>query len=176
MSDDWILSSRLTIRAFTGEDVTDEYIGWLNDRELMKYSRQRFLVHDRYTCNVYLERFRDSPNFFWNIVRRTDGLQVGTATAYVDPINFVVDVGLLIGYPGEGYGSEAFGAIVTYLFAEYEARKVTCGTLSLNQAMCQIASRWGLRLEGTLRASEPMGDKYWPVNLYGILKCEWERR
>ena len=104
-----IISQRLTIKLFVEDNITDEYLGWLNDRELMRYSRQRLRVHTRESCEDYLRGFANSSNFFWNIARREDGGQVGTITAYVDSISRVADIGLMIGHQSVGYGGEAFG-------------------------------------------------------------------
>ena len=167
---DHIFSKRLEIRPFAWEDITDEYIGWLNDRDLMKHSRQRLLVHTRESCESYLETFEYSPNFFWNVGRAR---QVGTVTAYVSPVSQVANVGLMIGEPGRGYGSEAFGAVLTYLFEYRDVRKVAIGTLAANEPMVRIAARWGLRREGELREQERVKDKWVDVYRLGILRPEW---
>ena len=160
-----IVSERLAIRTFERGDVTDAYLSWLNDRELMRFSRQRLLAHTRESCEEYRRSFEGSPNFFWNVERQADGLQVGTLTAYVDPGNDVANVGILIGLPGEGYGSEAFGAALAYLFEFLAVPKVTAGTLRTNQAMIGVARRHGMMLKWIVGD----GDTY----VYDILRSEW---
>ncbi len=158
---DVILSERLEIRPFTRGDITDEYIGWLNDQQLMQHSRQRLHVHTAESCEGYLRSFEGTRHWFWNVDRRDNGRQVGTMTAYVNWAS--TNVGLLIGHPGEGYGSEAFGAVLAYLFEYEEVRKVVVGTQRTNEAMIRIALRWGMRRErGTA-----------DIACFGIFRQQW---
>ena len=50
---------RIILRRFTPGDITPDYIGWLNDRVVTRYSSQRFCTHTRASCEAYLARFAD---------------------------------------------------------------------------------------------------------------------
>jgi RimJ/RimL family protein N-acetyltransferase len=69
---------------------------------------------------------------------------VGTATMYWHDDQKAVDVGILVGRPGNGYGKEAFAAIVSSLLEE-GAPKVTAGTASGNAPMLALMRAAGMR-------------------------------
>lgn len=171
---------RLTFTPFSEDSITAEYLAWLNDRELMRYSRQRFLTHTSASAREFMRSFERSDNYFWSIHRSDDFLQIGTLTMYGNAATGVSDFGILVGHPlarGMGFGREASGMAIAFLFDVARARRVTAGTLAPNLAMNRCCRYWGMALEGVLREHETAGlDPQVPVDahLYGILRREWE--
>jgi RimJ/RimL family protein N-acetyltransferase len=145
-----IRSERLTIVPVTEEHLTSRYVGWLNDPEVVRYSEQRFKTHTMESCRAYLESFAGTENLFLAVMADSDALgHIGNMTAYVDRYG-VVDVGILIGERavwGRGYGSEAWQSVCRALI-DGGARKVTAGTLSVNQGMLAIMERAGMVPDG----------------------------
>ncbi len=148
-----ILTSRLRLRAFSESHLTARYVGWLNDKKLMRFSEQRHKNHTVETCRAYWRGFEGSPHYFWAIEERgAENRHIGNINAYVDEQNQLADVGLLIGEPqvaGRRFGLEAWLGVCRYLLAERGLRKVTGGTLALNQAMIRIMHRAGMVEDGT---------------------------
>ena len=163
---------------FLESHITPEYLGWLNDRHLMRFSRQRLLNHTRESSLRFLSSFRDAPSFFWAIERLSDGCHVGTMTTHVDTDNRTADLGILIGdasMAGTGSGSEAWGLALRHGFSSLGLRKITGGTSSRNLAMVRVFRTWGMTLEGTQREQELAHDGA-PADivLYGLLRSEWD--
>ena len=52
-----IKSSRLTLKFFSEENVTTEYLSWLNNPKVVKYSNQRFKEHDYDSSICYFKSF-----------------------------------------------------------------------------------------------------------------------
>lgn len=147
-----IITDRLRLIRFTEHHITEKYISWLNDRELMRYSNQRFIQHTVDSCRRYLAGFENSDNLFLAIERRLDDQMIGTMTAYIDLLHSRADIGILIGDPTArrcGYGAEAWIALMQYLFDDQGIRKITAGTLIVNEAMCRLAERVGMIPDGT---------------------------
>jgi len=171
-----ITGPNVRIVPFNETLITKEYIDWLNDMNLMKYSKQRMKQHTYETSVSYLKSFEGTPNQFWAVICLADNLCVGTLTTYVDPMNEVADVGILIGRDqarGKGLGREAWGMITDYLFRHNNVRKVTGGTLSGNIPMIKIMIGWHMILEGIRREQELI--EGYPVDelLFGVLKRDW---
>ncbi|TRW97075.1 GNAT family N-acetyltransferase [Candidatus Methylobacter oryzae] len=148
------LAGRLvTLRPFTGADITPVYIGWLSDPELMKFSNQRFRSHSAASCRDYLASFQGSDNLFLAIT--DDGQLVGTMTAYVSKVHQTADIGLLIGSQsqGKGFGKDAWETLMAYLFRS-GIRKVTGGTLRCNKAMVRIMESAGMQPDGVRKGQE----------------------
>lgn len=146
-----IETDRLRIVPFQKRHLTERYVGWLNDPEVVRYSDQRFEEHTLEGCRTYWRSFEDTPNHFWALVVQDDDAYVGTMTAYVDERHEVADVGILIGETdawGRGFGTEAFGAVARHLLLEGGMRKVTAGTVEVNDGMLGIMENLGMRDDG----------------------------
>lgn len=62
-----------------------------------------------------------------------------------------VGYSFLSGHFGKGYGSEALGALATYLFEQCEFHKLKAQVVEGNWASRRVLEKNGFRLEGTLR-------------------------
>lgn len=145
-----IRTKRLIIQRFEATDVSDEYISWLNDRDHMRYSNQRFVTHTRETVDAYRESF-SAPDDEFLAIKLLDCQQlVGTATVNAAVPHGVADIGILIGtsHSCRGYGQEAVGAIAEELIRK-SFRKVTIGASSRNTKMLKVIRRLGFRPDGT---------------------------
>jgi len=147
-----IETERLRIVPFSEEYLTPRYVSWLNDPEVMRYSRQRHCSHTLESCRQYWQSLVGTPSYFWGIVTRDPELEhIGNMTAYVDAVNSVADLAIMIGERamwGRGYGTEAFAAGCDYLLREAGIRKVFAGTLSVNTAMLKVMRRVGMVEDG----------------------------
>ncbi len=108
------------------------HVSWLNDVERMKYSEQRHYAHSRDSVQRYVDRMYRMWGV-WN-----GPLLVGTVAAQIDKPNDVVDVGILIGDPGQGYGLKAW---TLALDALVDHRLITAGCMAGNLAMKKILSK-----------------------------------
>ncbi len=171
-------TSAVRLVPFTGAHLTPAYLGWLNDKDLMRFSRQRLVAHTVESSRTFLASFQNSPHFFWAIERVADGGHVGTLTTYVDTHYQTADLGILVGpeVAGTGCGKAAWGLALRHGFATLGMRKITGGTSAENRAMVRIFEHWHMRLEGTQRAQELLEDGPADVLLYGLLRAEWEGR
>lgn len=143
---------QVTLRTFTESDITPAYLGWLNDRALMRFSNQRFRDHSADSCRAYVAGFAGSPNLFLAI--RHGGELVGTMSCYRSPQHGTADIGLLVGSgQGRGFGRDAWATLMDYLLAQ-GTRKVTGGTLRCNTAMVRIMEACGMQPDGVRRGQE----------------------
>lgn len=127
-------------------------MSWLNDAETMKYSDQKFKQHTLSTCRIYWKSFEGSPNEFWAIIlAEGEKIHIGNITTYADPIHDVVDISILIGEKsrqGKGYGLEAWKGMCHFLLCERKVRKITGGTLSINDKMIAVMKKSGMVEDG----------------------------
>jgi len=148
---------KVLLRPFTSSDINEAYIGWLNDKEVVRFSNQRFLRHDKDSCSRYLASFEGTDNLFISVRRLSDDSPVGTMTAYVSGHHGTVDVGILIGDKsvwGMGYGQDAWNTLTNWLLKRDDIRKLTAGTLACNYGMIKLMERSGMRHEATRREQE----------------------
>lgn len=149
-----IQTKRLVLEPFSEKHLTAEYIRWLNDPLVIRYSEQRYRKHTLATCRKYLESFSSSDNCFWAILVREGGdggIHIGNLNAYIDLKNKVADLGILIGakeYWGKGYATEAWNNACRYFFSNCGLRKITAGCLSSNNSMIRLLERAGMVPDG----------------------------
>lgn len=158
------------------DHINADYLSWLNDKELMRFSRQRHFTHTRETSLAYQESFKGTNNHYWAIIEKESGRMIGTINAYVDKSGGTADVGILIGHPqarGKGYGKKAWALVLQFLFADLKLRKVTCGTVRGNKAMEGIAAHFKMQQEGILREQELLDDGPADILKYGLLSREY---
>ena len=152
-----LLTHRLRLRPFRTADINATYLAWLNDPEVTRFSNQRFCWHTVESCTAYLASFDGSRNSFLLIEQLADHRPIGTATVYRNPHHGTADIGLMVGdrrYWGQGYGREAWQAVLDALLMEEGLRKVTGGTAQLNLAMVRIMEQSGMKLEAVRARQE----------------------
>lgn len=152
-----LTSARLVLVPFTVGDISLQYVAWLNDPEVVRYSNQRFRRHDLESSEAYLRSFEGSLNQFWSIRLAADGRMIGTMTAYIAAPHGTADIGLLIGERGawgRGYGYEAWQRLMDHLLGDQALRKITAGAASGNRGMIRIMERTGMHHEATRRQQE----------------------
>lgn len=148
-----VLTGEVFVLRPFGEDlISARYIGWLNDSQLMQYSRQRFLVHTRESCLAFADSYRDSPHYFWGIVADDPALgHIGNLTANVDVNNRVADLTILVGEAsaqGKGFGLAAWSLAMSWLLGPGGFRKVAAGTMAVNTPMIRIMQKSGMVVDG----------------------------
>lgn len=149
--------SKVTLQQFTESDITSTYISWLNDPVTMRFSNQRFLHHDACSSQRYLATFEGSPNFFFTVRDKSTGNAIGTMTAYLSPPHGTADLGILIGERsawGQGFGLDAWTALLVHLLQQPHIRKVTAGTLACNTPMLSLAAKSGMTPDGQRKQQE----------------------
>ena len=158
----------LTIRPVTEDDITPNYINWLNDQSLMRYSNQRFINHTLATSRSYLAAFTKTDNLFLAICDTGDQL-VGTMTAYRNMNHQTVDLGILIGkeFTGNGLGKAAWDTTISHFMNDGFTRKITAGCASTNLAMIKLAEGSGMVLEGRRLDQEICENRPVDILLFG---------
>jgi [ribosomal protein S5]-alanine N-acetyltransferase len=146
-----IVTPRCRLDPFRSDHLTERYVGWLNDPEVVCYSEQRHFKHSLKSCREYAQSFDAGANYLWAIIR-TDvaDIHIGNINAYVDVANRTADIGVLIGDKsvwGLGFGVEVWRAVCRYLFDELKLRKLTAGTAANNLGMLGIMRKAGMREE-----------------------------
>lgn len=149
--DETLESPRLRLEPFAERHLTPEYVAWLNDPDVTRFSEQRFRSHTLDTCRAYVAGVAAGPGRLWAIVSKTDGTHIGNIAISVDPNHRVADVSILVGEKavwGRGFGLEAWNLVLDFAFGRLKMRKVTAGTLACNHAMLSIMRRSGMTEEG----------------------------
>lgn len=167
----------LRLVPFGAQHMTLDYVGWLNDPDVVRYSENRHRRHSFESCQAYVADLAAGPSQLWAIeAMDQDGQHIGNITASHDPNNRLADIGILIGArgcQGRGYGRLAWGAVLTYLETRPDLHKITGGCLAANQAMVRIMQRAGMEPDG-IRTAHYMVDGQPTDLVYYYRFGQWE--
>lgn len=150
----------VNIRMFSMDDINELYIGWLNDKEVVKYSNQRFIQHTRESCINFYDSFKQSQSLFLAIENIGDESMIGTLTIHCNTNHGTADIGILLGdknYWGKGYAKQAWCSVVDLLSNVPNIRKVTAGTLNCNLPMIGLMEASNMKLDA-IRSSQELVD------------------
>lgn len=163
-----LVGKQTLLRPFSADDISTDYLGWLADPEVVRFSNQRFRAHTWESALAYMNSFIESDNLFLGIQLAENQRLVGTITAYRSQPHQTADMGLLVGDRscwGRGIGLDAWSTLMDYLLNACQLRKVTGGTLRCNIGMVRIMERSGMRLEA-VRAQQELVDQVAQDALY----------
>jgi len=170
-------TERLDIEPFSKKHLSAEYVGWLNDRDTMRYSEQRHRRHTLESSQAYSATFEGSPSFLWALCVRDDPLgHIGNMNAHVDLANSIADLGILVGKKEaqlRGFGLEAWLAAIDYLFHEMNLRKITAGTMAANIGMRRVMEKAGMKPDGCRSRHFLSGDTEVDLNHMAVFREEW---
>jgi [ribosomal protein S5]-alanine N-acetyltransferase len=114
------------------------------------------------------------------IVRRSDGLPIGTALLFRhDESSQRAELGYVLGsaFWGQGYMQEALQALVQAAFGPMGLRRLEAEVDPVNTASVQVLERLGFQREGLLRqrwASAKDEGRPYDVAIYGLLREDGE--
>ena len=145
------------------ENISDTYIGWLNDPEVIRFVQVRFQARDRESVAAFVAGFDHVNNFIFGIFAAENDDYIGNITLRADPIHLFANMGYLIGnkkYWGADAALEACRMIADFAFFERGLRKIIdCTTEN------HIASNFNFRRLGyTYEGKIP--DLYWSEGKY----------
>lgn len=169
------MSKSVYIRALDERDVTDRYVSWLNDPEVMENIVAGNFPQGHDSIRAFVLSMR-APNAasFAICLKGTDEHVGNVALRQIDWINRNAEVGILVGDAtarGKGVASEAVDLVSRYAFNRLKLRRLWTGTTNPNAA--QLFLKLGWTCEGTLRSHVLVGGEWRDSHLYGVMADEY---
>lgn len=163
---------------FNKNDLTQDYINWLNDPIVTKFLEIRHEQQSLSKINDYIDQFyKDYEAYIWGIYTQED-LLIGTVNLNsINRNHNTAELGLMIGnidYWGKLASEEAISLVIDFAFNQLNLNKVTGGSYSTNLGMNFTYKKLGFTREGVMRKSFFMDQKYIDGFRWGILSQEWE--
>ena len=172
---------RLRLRAPAPADMLTLF-NWYNDPETVA-------PFDRFTLDTY-DDFEKAvaaapedmqslaPRFV--VERKKDARVLGFVGHYrAHPVLELTDVWYVLGETterGKGYGGEAVGLLVDYLFHRFDLARVGATTDVANVPSGRLLTKLGFRREGTLVSALFHHSGWHDIAVYGITRSEWAAR
>ena len=171
-----IKTDRLVLRKLTQDDLYDvnEYA---SSEELTRYLRwtPHLNLHETKGYIEFMQkRYRKGLHAEWGVALADTGKVIGTCGfSGVDIANESCELGYVLSgeYRGQGYMTEAFGAVLNTAFRTLGAHRVTLQILQGNTASEHFAQKNGFRKEGVFQNALYIKGSYQTVLQYAML-CE----
>ena len=149
-------SQRLEFRELQPDDVSTDYIAWLNDPEINRFLETRFDPQDEASIRGFVTAQAASADaFLLRIGLRGSDTHIGNIK--LGPINRCHDraqISLLIGsraHHGQGYATEAICAVTRWGFRTHELARIEGGCYADNLASLRAFLKAGYNVEGFCR-------------------------
>ncbi len=172
---------RLTLRPLTMRDAEDVY-AYSRDPEVARHvlwDAHRSIADSRAYLRFILRQYRDGLPSSYGVVLKATGRVVGTiGFMWYSEENSTVEVGYSLARPlwNQGLMTEALDALLTLSFTTLRLHRVEAQHESDNPASGRVMAKCGMRHEGTLRGRIRNKGRYADVELYAILREDWQRR
>jgi len=111
------------------------------------------------------------------IVLRTSGELIGAVGLRITPRFDRAELGYWIGTPywNNGYCTEAGRTVLQYGFSVLKLNRIHASHLTRNPASGRVMQKLGMVHEGCARQHAKRWDRFEDLELYGILKEQWNR-
>ena len=160
-----------SFKKLTVEDITDEYVSWLNDPIVNQYLEVRHKKQTKETVSDYVSSFYEQEEkYIWGIYHDTK--MIGTTTLYsFNRTESNVEMGMMIGdtdYWGKLASDSAYKFILGFAFNELNMDSVTGGCYDTNLGIIFTFKKFGFVRE---RAKSVFQDKI--AHQWRLTKDKW---
>lgn len=151
-----IETDRLSLRSLTPDDVSEKYVGWLNDPDVNQYLETRHEVQTIGGCLDFVNACNASPSTkIMGIFHKESNVHIGNVKiGFINSHYRRGQVSLFIGekdYWGKGLSSEAVGGITKYGFEKLGLHRLEAGCYEDNLASLRVFLKNGYTVEGFMR-------------------------
>jgi ribosomal-protein-alanine N-acetyltransferase len=158
----------ISLQEFLPEHVSERYVGWLNDPEVMGQTESRNGGHTIESALQYVGASATDRNCrFWRIVHDDAGHVGNMRLSDIIPFHRRADTAVIIGEKemwGRGIASRAIRLASDYAFGELKLLKLTAGMLASNVGSIRAFENAGFKIE----AQRPLHYRYGDTWLDGV--------
>tara|TARA_B100000315_G_scaffold205360_1_gene199091 strand:+ start:176 stop:775 length:600 start_codon:yes stop_codon:yes gene_type:complete len=170
---------KIVLRQLGLNDVSEKYVGWLNDPETYQFMDLRHRIPvTKQDVIQYVEKCNKNRCHHWGMFY--DGEHVGNVTCgYYERNYHWADISFFIGekkFKGIKLAKFALAGAIDYLFNIAGLHRLQAGTLSVNFACIALLANTGMRKEAVFKKAAIVDNEYVDVLIFGILKEEWLKR
>ena len=172
-----ITSERLLLRTLNSEDVTERYVGWLNDPQVNRFLETRFVTHTLESCRKFVSQMEQDPcSYLFGIFDKETLEHLGNVKlGFINPHHKKGQLSLLIGEKsiwGKGYATEAVRTITQWGFDELGLERIEAGCYETHLASKHIFLKIGYTVDGYFRSSVAFEGRRIGAFMLSILRNE----
>ena len=175
-----LTTPRLRLRKLTMRDAPDIY-RYSRDAEVARHvlwDAHRSIGESRAYLRYMLRRYRSREPASWGIEYLPEGRVIGTiGFMWIQEDNAAAEVGYSLArdYWNRGIMTEALRAVIQYGFDDMALNRIEAQHETTNPASGAVMRKCHMQKEGTLRSRLFNKGRYVDVDLYAILKRDFNR-
>lgn len=170
-----LATERLMLRPYCEADIA-ELVPLIGAREVAAATLRIPHPYTELDATAFLTLVQESGRIWLSTTLRGDGRQVGGVGLTVDEQHQHAELGYWLGveYWGKGYATEAAREMLRYGFADLRLHRIFASHFKHNPASGRILVKLGMRHEGCQQGHIRKWDQFVSLEMYGILRQEWE--
>lgn len=159
-------TKRLSLRIFTTQDITSEYIKALNSKEVIGLTESRYKSWklDEVKKYVIENAYQKWESVLIGMFLKDTSKHIGNIRLHsFSKYNRRVEVGIMIWDKnewGKNFGTEALDAIINYLFEELGLHKICAEYYSINNSSARMFRKLKFNTEGIFKDHFLVNGKY----------------
>ncbi|MBM7553079.1 GNAT family N-acetyltransferase [Thalassobacillus pellis] len=178
-----IIGEKIKLKEATESEIEELYYWKYEEKEqAAKQWNGPYIPEEKLTKQEYRKIWiRDSeiiPGIPSTLIITVNEKLIGYVGAYwVDKNTNWLETGIVIydkQYWNGGYGTEAFGRWIQYLFEATDLHRLGMSTWSGNTRMIKVAEKLGMKEEARIRQARMVKGEYYDAIKMGILRKEWQ--
>ncbi len=173
-------TERLLLRRLTLRDASDIY-RYAKDPEVARHvlwSAHTSIWESRAYLRYILYQYRSGEPSSWGIVDKSSGHVIGTIGFMSwQADNALAEVGYSLSraYWGQGLMTEALAPVLQEGFMKLQLNRIEAMHFTDNPASGRVMEKCGMQHEGRLRGRIFNKGEYRDVEMWGILRKDWEK-
>ncbi|MGC1453192.1 MAG: GNAT family protein [Candidatus Sulfotelmatobacter sp.] len=168
-------TTRLTLRPYREADIA-ELLPLIGTPEVAATTLRIAHPYTDQDARAFLALAQEPGKIWLAITLRRDGRQIGGIGLRVDDQHQHAELGYWLGVPywGQGYATEASREMLRYGFEELQLHRILASHFKHNPTSGRVLAKLGMRHEGCQREHLRKWDRFVDLELYGMLRQEWE--
>ena len=160
-----IQTERIDIRMFSPENITDNYLNALNQKEIIGLTETRHQHWDKETAVQFIE-YANKPgeSILFGVFLKVNNKPIGNIRLFnFHEIHRRAELSFLF-YDtnewGKGYATEALDGVIEYAFKKMKLHRIHADYYEVNSASAKVFKKLSFIIEGNYR------DHFWLSNRY----------
>jgi len=168
-------TARLRIRPYTEADIP-ALLPLIGTREVAATTLRIAHPYTEQDARDFLVLANEPDKIWLAITLRADARQIGGIGLRLSEQHQHGELGYWLGVPywGQGYATEASREMLRYGFEDLKLHRIFASHFKHNPASGRILQKLGMRYEGCQRQHLRKWDQFVDLELYGLLREEWQ--
>ena len=181
MKNPFLIGNKIYLRSLELEDLSGNYVSWLNDPEVCRYNSHHFFQYTNQKAINYISKINNSfSEIVLAIILSENNLHVGNISLQnINLINRSAELAILIGdknYWGKGIAKSSIKLLLDHGFLSLNLHRIYLGTPRENVSMQKIAIYFGMKNEGVKRDAFFKNGEFFDILDFAILQNEYLKK